>query len=102
MHLAIRIRNERIKLNILQAVPFWIASLLTGLVAVLFTRLFGMAENATSFLFLHESWLFFIISPLCFATGWWVVKKYAPFARGSGIPQTIAAIELANPKQHHK
>jgi H+/Cl- antiporter ClcA len=29
---------------------------------------------------------------------WWLVKKYAPFARGSGIPQVSAAIELSVPK----
>ena len=97
-----RIRNERIKLNLLQAIPFWLASAITGLVAVLFTKLFGLAEFARSFIFSHKSWLFLMFSPLCFSFSWWVVRKYAPYARGSGIPQTMAAIALANPRQHHK
>ncbi|WP_431210292.1 hypothetical protein ACQ86N_30230 [Puia sp. P3] len=30
------------------------------------------------------------------------MKKWAPFARGSGIPQVMAAIELATPKFNQK
>jgi H+/Cl- antiporter ClcA len=33
---------------------------------------------------------------------WWIVSKYAPYARGSGIPQVSAAIELTNPKYAYK
>ena len=29
---------------------------------------------------------------------WWLVRQFAPYARGSGIPQVMAAIELATPK----
>src|SRR5271154_4751519 len=101
-HLFDNIKNERIKVNLLQAIPFWAASVITGLVAVLFTRLFGLAEKGTAFIFHHDAWLLFIVSPLCFVTSWWVVTKFAPYARGSGIPQTMAAIELANARNNHK
>jgi len=96
------IKNERIKLNLLQAIPFWVASIITGLVAVIFARLFSLAENGTAFVLHHYTWLFFIVSPICFIISWWVVYRYAPYARGSGIPQTMAAIELANPKNNQK
>ena len=42
------------------------------------------------------------MAPVCFVLSWWLVKKYAPYAKGSGIPQVMAAVELANPKEHHK
>lgn len=86
----------------LQAIPFWVASLFTGLMAVLFTKLFGYAERSTHSILQHNAWLLFIITPSCFVLAWWVVKKFAPYARGSGIPQVMAAIELANSKDDKK
>jgi H+/Cl- antiporter ClcA len=96
------LKNERLKNNLLQAFPFWIASLVTGLVAVLYARLFVYAEKGTSFIIDHHSWWLFIITPACFLTAWWVVVRYAPYARGSGIPQVMASIELATPKYNRK
>ncbi len=97
-----QIRNEKFKLNLLQAIPFWVASAITGLVAVLYARLFALAERGTAYILHTKAWLLFLISPLCFVTSWWVVKRWSPYARGSGIPQVMAAIELANPKTNEK
>jgi H+/Cl- antiporter ClcA len=97
-----RIKNERFKLNLLQAIPFWIASVITGLVAVIFARLFGLAEKFTENIFQFHPALLFIITPLCFVISWWVVTVFAPNAKGSGIPQTMAAIELVNPGNSDK
>ena len=96
------IRNERLKLNLLQAVPFWIGSILTGLIAVLYTKLFAWAEQAKGFLFHTSTWWFFLVTPVCFIISWWVVSRFAPYAKGSGIPQVMAAIELATPKYNSK
>jgi H+/Cl- antiporter ClcA len=96
------IRNEKLKNNLLQAIPFWIASLITGVVAVLYARIFAYAEKGAFAVFHYHGWLLFIISPVCFVTAWWIVKKWAPYSRGSGIPQVMAAIELATPKEHGK
>ena len=85
----------------LQAIPFWAASVLTGLIAVLYTRLFVAAESVASFVFNHNAWFLFILSPVCFVLAWWLVRHFAPFARGSGIPQVAAAIELSTPKTNH-
>jgi H+/Cl- antiporter ClcA len=93
-----RIRNEKVKNNILQALPFWIASLLAGLVAVFYAKLFALAEKGTAYILHYNQALFFIITPVCFVLGWLVVLKFAPYARGSGIPQVMAAIELATPR----
>src|ERR1035437_6356797 len=82
-----RIRNEKLKNNLLQAIPFWVASLITGLVAVLYTRLFALAEKGTAIVIHLHVWLLFVLTPLCFVTAWWLVTRWAPYARGSGNPQ---------------
>ena len=97
-----RIKNERIKLNILQAIPFWVGSLATGIIAVFYAKSFSYAEQGTTFVFHHAAWLFFIITPCCFVLAWWLPHKFSPHARGSGIPQVMAAIELANPRHNYK
>jgi len=84
--------------GVLQAIPFWLASLLVGLVAVAYTKLFGYAETALQFLLADHRWLIFLITPSCFLLAWLVVKKIASNAKGSGIPQVMAAIDLAVPK----
>jgi H+/Cl- antiporter ClcA len=94
--------SDRIKKNVLQAVPFWIASLLTGLLAIGYTKLFGYSENLLQRTMHGHGWTIFIIAPLCFTLAWYVVEKFAPNARGSGIPQVMAAIELAPPKNDEK
>jgi chloride channel protein, CIC family len=97
-----KIRNEKVRQNLLQAIPFWVASSITGLVGVLYTKLFAFAESGTSYLLHSHAWLLFFVSPLCFIVAWWVVQRWAPYSRGSGIPQVMAAIELATPKFNHK
>lgn len=97
-----RINNEQVKTSILQALPFWMASLITGLVAVLYTKLFDWAQRANQYIWELHEWFLLILTPACFVIAWWVIKKYAPFSRGSGIPQMMASIELATPKEHHK
>jgi H+/Cl- antiporter ClcA len=96
------ITNERLKQNLLQALPFWLGSAITGLMAVLYARLFAMAESSMMQLVAWKGWVIFIITPVCFFTSWLLVKMFAPAARGSGIPQVMAAIELANPKENSK
>ncbi|TMI69830.1 MAG: chloride channel protein [Bacteroidetes bacterium] len=92
------IRNERLKNNFLQAIPFWIASLITGLIAVLYAKMFAYAEKGSSYIFHHRAWLLFIVTPVCFLIARWLIIKFSPYARGSGIPQVMASIELATPR----
>jgi len=96
-----RIRNENLKKNALQAIPFWIASVIAGLFAVLYTKLFVLAEDLTALVFDYHAWLLFILSPVCFVLAWWLVQRFSPYARGSGIPQVMAAIQLSSPKTNH-
>jgi H+/Cl- antiporter ClcA len=96
------IDNTGLKNNILNAFPFWLGAFITGGVAVIYAALFSLAESGTVYIYEHASWLFFIITPLCFLLALWVVTKFAEYARGSGIPQVSAAIELTSPKNHYK
>jgi H+/Cl- antiporter ClcA len=92
-----RIRNEDLKKSALQAIPFWIASVITGIVAVIYAKLFLWAEELTHMVINYHVWLLFILMPLCFLTAWWLVKQFAPYARGSGIPQVAAAVQVSSP-----
>ncbi|WP_404985715.1 chloride channel protein [Chryseobacterium sp. M5] len=96
------IRNEQLKHNLLQAIPFWIGSVITGFFAVMYAKIFAWGENLLHFILDWHDWMIFIIAPIGFVLSWWLVKEFAPNAKGIGIPQVMAAVELANPKEHRK
>ncbi|MFT6849990.1 MAG: H+/Cl- antiporter ClcA [Sphingobacteriales bacterium] len=96
------IDNLNYQKNLLNALPFWIGASVTGVFAIFYAKLFSYAEMGTHYIYTHASWLFFFITPATFVLAWWLVTKYAPYARGSGIPQVSAAIELSNPKNNFK
>ena len=96
------LQNEKLKHNLLQAVPFWIGSVITGVVAVMYAQIFTWGEKLMNFIFDWNAWMIFIIAPIGFVLSWWLVKEFAPYSKGSGIPQVMAAVELANPKEHTK
>lgn len=94
--------SNKLRRNILNAIPFWTGALLTGLAAVFYAKLFLWTEEGAAYVFHGRGWLLFIITPACFFTSYWLVNRFAPYSRGSGIPQVSAAIELTNPKHHYK
>jgi H+/Cl- antiporter ClcA len=94
--------SNGIRSNIQQAIPFWIASLLTGLIAVGYTKAFAYTESVLQNILHWHSWFIFIMTPVCFLVAWLIVQVFAPNARGSGIPQVMAAIEMATPKHERK
>ncbi|MBK8365455.1 MAG: chloride channel protein [Bacteroidetes bacterium] len=96
------INNEKLKNNLLNAFPYWLCAIITGIVSVFYAKLFLLAEAGTKFIFERASWSFLIITPVCFVLAWKIIDRYAPFSRGSGIPQVTAAIELSTPKTNHK
>jgi H+/Cl- antiporter ClcA len=96
------IRNEQLKHNLLQAIPFWIGSVITGFFAVMYAKIFAWGEGLLHIIIDWHAWMIFIIAPIGFVLSWWLVKEFAPNAKGSGIPQVMAAVELANPKEHKK
>ena len=99
-HFIRRLYNERVRRLILQSLPFWVASVLVGGLAVGYEKLFEWAERA-SFAWLGQApFLAFVLTPAAFLLSWGLVRGLAPAARGSGIPQVMAGIELSTPIQH--
>ncbi len=87
-----------IKRNFLQALPFWIASVLAGFVAVVYTTLFNIAEKAFHSLRDWSAPSVLFVTPLTFVLAYLAVHYLAPHAKGSGIPQVMASIDLSNKK----
>ncbi|MBO2011464.1 chloride channel protein [Hymenobacter negativus] len=99
-HLIRKFYTEQVRRVILQSLPFWLASFLVGVMAVGYEKLFGWAEQM-SFAWLRQNPLLaFVLTPVAFLLAWIVVRQLAPAARGSGIPQVMAGIELSNPVHH--
>lgn len=97
-----RIRNEKIQYNLLQALPFWIASLASGLIAVLYAWLFARAEELSREIVHISIWWLFLLTPCCFVAAYYVVDQFSKYARGSGIPQVMASLELPSTASHKK
>ena len=100
--LADTVFSQPIKIAFLQALPFWVASLFVGLLAVGYASLFNYSEHLLRSIYNWNKLSLFIITPLSFILAWWIVQRFAPNASGSGIPQVMAAIELATPKNNEK
>jgi H+/Cl- antiporter ClcA len=83
-----------------QAIPLWVASALTGLVAVAYEGLFVLFERVGKAIYVHTPWLIFLTIPFFFLLAWLVTVRFAPNARGSGIPQLLAAADLAGTSRH--
>lgn len=93
------IKGQSLRTNVLQAIPFWIASLVTGVIAVLYTKLFEQAEKWGQVLYKAHGWTIFLLAPVGFLLAWLLVKQVDTYASGSGIPQVMAAIELTTPEE---
>lgn len=91
----VTIAGRSFKFNIRQSFPLWIASFFVALLAVLYTFLFGYAEELMNQVISYNRALIFLLAPVCFVLAWLPVHFFAPNARGSGIPQVMAAIDLA-------
>src|SRR5690606_37211148 len=44
----------------------------------------------------------FLTAPISFFAAWWLVFRFAPLASGSGIPQLMAAVEVATEKKRDR
>ena len=75
------IRNEKLKHNLLRAVPFWIGSVITGFVAVFYAKVFAWGETLLQIILNWHAWMIFILAPAGFVLSWWLVKEFAPYAK---------------------
>lgn len=78
----------------LQAVPYWLAAFVVGFVAVAYTTLFHQTGELARYIVDKYQYWALLILPVFMVLGFWVVKRFAPLAVGSGIPQVMTALEL--------
>jgi H+/Cl- antiporter ClcA len=99
-HILGRLDGESVILKL----PFILSGIAIGLISVSFAE---AAEHATETflqLFHRYPYLPLIITPLGFVLSRWFILTFSPAAGGSGIPQVMAALELAerNPASVNK
>jgi len=91
-----KVMNSRLKEITLLTLPYQVAAVLTSLIAVGYAKLFELVEKLHLWVLgLHPDWIF-VSAPVSFLLSWWLVRRFAPLAGGSGIPQLMAAIEVSN------
>ena len=91
-----KVRRSQAREFVLLTLPYQMAAILTALVAVGYAKLFTLVETLhVQLLNVHPDWIW-ISAPLSFLCSWWLVRRFAPMAGGSGIPQLMAAIEVAD------
>ncbi len=72
---------------------FWGGAVLVGIVAAVFALLGEKGDHFYRNLFAENPWLSFIITPAGLMLIVWLTRKFFAGAEGSGIPQTLIAIE---------
>jgi H+/Cl- antiporter ClcA len=71
----------------------WSAAIAVGVVAVLFARLADLAQLGLRKLLLVLPWCPWVLAPLGFCGLAWLTRRFFRGAEGSGIPQTIFALQ---------
>jgi H+/Cl- antiporter ClcA len=82
-----------------ESIPLWLASVATGLIAVLYERLFEVFEHWGIQLFEYNNYLIFVSAPLFMLAAWLLVEKLSKASAGSGIPQLMVSVEIADTKR---
>lgn len=78
---------------------FWGGALAVGVVAVLFALGAQLANQGFHWLLSISPWLSFLVMPAGLALSTWLSRRYFEGAQGSGIPQTIAALQIQDQEQ---
>jgi H+/Cl- antiporter ClcA len=97
--LRLSLMQSRARDLVLMALPYQVSAVLTALVAVGYAKLFHLMEDANLAILSHDRRLIFLTAPISFLVAWGLVRRLAPMAGGSGIPQLMAAIEVATEKK---
>lgn len=78
---------------------FWGGAIAVGATAVLFTLGAQLGNRCFHWALSISPWLPFVIMPSGLALSAWLSTRFFEGAQGSGIPQTIAALQIQNPEQ---
>lgn len=85
-----------------RSLPHWTAAGLVGVAAVLYSRLFRTLEQVAIGAWVRHPWASLAAAPAAFGLATWLVVRFAPAARGSGIPQVMASIQSNLPPGDEK
>ncbi len=88
--------------NNFKALGLWVSAIAAALIAVMYAKLFRLAEEFYLSFLKDHTYFVLALSPILFFLAWILVYKFAPEAAGSGIPQIMAvnkAEEVADPKK---
>ena len=72
---------------------FWLGAIAVGLVAVLYARLIDWGYGEFRTMQQHHVWAPLIVTPAVAALAVWLTRKFFRGAEGSGIPQSIFALQ---------
>ncbi|MDT8452478.1 MAG: chloride channel protein [Gammaproteobacteria bacterium] len=72
---------------------FWLGAVLVGVMAAAFALLGEFADHTFREYIAATPWLPFVVTPLGFVLISWLTRRFFAGAEGSGIPQTLVAIE---------
>lgn len=86
----------RLRHPTLQHASVWIGAIIVGICAVLYARLIAALQALYFQHFSSHPYWVSALSPVAFIGATFLVKQFAPHAKGSGIPQVLEAIEEAN------
>lgn len=93
--------NDGTRILLFKSIIVWICAFITGCVAVAYARMFHLVEDVQTWWFGKYPKLALIIVPLLFLLAWQLVARIAPGARGSGIPQLMAGLDLTGQNERH-
>lgn len=94
--MALKLVPPRVRELTLVVLPYQVAAVLTTFIAVGYAALFGLVEKAHHWVLDYHPGLIFLTAPIAFLVSWYLVRQFAPMAGGSGIPQLMAAVEVAD------
>lgn len=75
-------------------IPYWVAALLVGTTAVLYSGVFSSVISISQYIATHHPYIMLALGPSSFVIGYWFVEKFAPSAGGTGVPSVVKAINL--------
>ncbi|MBY0516758.1 MAG: chloride channel protein [Bacteriovoracaceae bacterium] len=92
-------RHEVAEFLFINKWPYWFAAFSVGVFAFAYAKLFHYSESLAEKFLHNHPYLFLIYCPILFWVSWFVVHYFSKEAKGSGIPQVMAAIAKI---EHHE